>query len=137
MTVVPGGCAAGSTAVGAAPGRCDRRLGDGRYRGQRFAAKAERDEHREVVCARDFAGAMARQGERQLVGRDAVAVVANQDPPDTAVVELDVDAAGTGVECVFDEFLDDRGRAFNDFTGRNLVDHRFRQRSNHAGVHGR
>ncbi len=42
--------------------------------------------------------------------------------PDAAVLDVDRHVARAGVERVFDEFLDDGGRALDDLAGGDLVD---------------
>ena len=65
--------------------RCDRR--------QRLAAKSERRDSFEIGKARDLAGRMARERERQFVAGDAAAVVGDHDAARATAVELDIDAA--------------------------------------------
>ena len=71
---------------------------------------------------------MARDRQRQFVGGDAAAVVADADQADAAFLEVDVDAARAGVERVLDQFLDDGRRPFDDFAGGDLVDQGFGKR---------
>ncbi len=72
-------------------------LGD---RGQRFAAETERADAEQVVGLADFAGGVAGHGERQLVGRDAAAVVRDADQLAAPLLYRDVDPAGAGVDRV-------------------------------------
>ena len=91
---------------------------------QRLAAKAEAEHLLEVLERADLAGGVARDGQRQVVGRDALAVVADADEAHAAVLEIDLDAAGAGVEAVLDQFLDHGRRPFHDLAGRDLVGER-------------
>ena len=81
------------------------------HRRQRFAAEAERGHGFQVVDAGDLAGGVARHRQRQFVGLDAAAIVADPDQADAAVLQVDVDAAGAGIQGVLDQFLDHGGRA--------------------------
>ena len=70
---------------------------------------------------------MARERERELVARDAAAVVAHAAKRDAAGLDLDLDAARAGVEAVLDQFLDHRRRPLDDLAGGDLVDELFGQ----------
>ena len=97
--------------------------GDGR---QRLAAESEGCNGFQVVERGDLAGGMARDREGQFACRDAAAVIADPDQADAAFLEVDLDAACAGVECVLDQFLDDGRGPFDDFAGGDLVDERVR-----------
>ena len=64
---------------------------------------------------------MTLERQRQLLGRHADAVVGDPDERSPAVAQLDGDRAGSGVERVFDQLLDRRGRALDDLAGGDLV----------------
>ena len=89
---------------------------------QRFAAKAHRNERFEIVERRDLARRVPRQRERQLVARDAGAVVRHADQAGAAAFDVDGDRARAGVERVLDELFDDGRGALDDLAGRDLVD---------------
>ena len=77
---------------------------------------------------------MPRQCQGQLVGRDSGAIVAHDDPSRATALDIDRHVSGTGVETVFQQFFQDRRRAFDDFAGSNLVDECLRQLADwHAG----
>ncbi len=97
-------------------------------RGQRFAAKAEAGDALEVVEAADLARGVARQRRRQVLGRDAAAVVGDADQAHTAFFQLHVDPGGAGIEAVFQQFLEHRGGAFDHLAGCYLADQEVRQR---------
>ena len=65
---------------------------------------------------------MARQREREVRGRDAVAVVGDPDQRPAAVGDGHVDPRGARVERVLDQLLDRRGRALDHLAGRDPVD---------------
>ena len=106
----------------AGPARSQREPADRGDRGQRLAAEAERGHGFQVVERGDLAGGVARHRQRQLVRGDAAAVVADADQAHAAFLQIDVDAAGAGVERVLDQLLDHRRRAFDDLAGGDLVD---------------
>ena len=64
---------------------------------------------------------MPLQRQRQLVGRDAVAVVLHPDQPLAALGIGDVDPPRAGVERVLDQLLDRRGRPLDHLAGRDAV----------------
>jgi hypothetical protein len=112
-----------STAPCASSGpRSQREAADRGDRRQGFAAEAERGHGFQIVQRGDLAGGVARHCQRQLVRRDAAAVVADADQADTAFFQVDVDAAGAGIERVLDQLLDHRRGAFDHLAGGDLVD---------------
>ena len=79
---------------GSSGGRdCSVDLGDAADGGQRLAAEAERADAEQVVGVVQLAGGVAGEGQRQVVGVDAAAVVDDADQLDAALLDLDVDAA--------------------------------------------
>ena len=81
----------------------------------------------EIIERGDLAGGVAGERQGQLVGGDAAAVVAHADQADAAALDVDLDAAGAGVQAVLDELLDDGGRALDHFAGGDLVDELVRE----------
>lgn len=63
---------------------------------------------------------MACQCQPELFGRDAATVIDDGDALDTTVFKPDLDLGGAGIDCVLEQFLDDGGRSFDDFAGRDL-----------------
>ncbi len=63
---------------------------------------------------------MARQGQRQLLGRDAAAVVGDGDAFDAAFLQPHGDLGGAGVEGVFQQFLDHGGGPLHHLAGGDL-----------------
>ena len=108
----------------AARARGDAQARHRRDRRQRLAAEAEGGDALEVLERRDLAGGVARERERQLRGRDAAAVVAHADQADAAVLDVDRDLPGAGVERVLDQLLDDGRRALDHLARGDLVDER-------------
>ena len=60
------------------------------------------------------------EGQCQFAGGDAAAIIGDADFGHAAVADGYGDAGGTGVQGVFDQFLDHRDGAFNDFAGGDL-----------------
>ncbi len=54
--------------------------------------------------------------------RNAAAVVAHPDALPAAILDIDLDAARTGIDAVLQQLLDDGGRPLDDLAGGDLVD---------------
>ena len=108
-------------------------------RGERFAAKAERRDRREIVDGRELRRRVPGDRQLELVALDARAVVGDTDPPDAAAGEIDVDLRCTGVERILEKLFERGRRAFNDFACRDLVDQQVGKRANlrHRGCRSR
>jgi len=65
---------------------------------------------------------MALDGERQLLGRDAAAVVRDLDQPEAALADGHADAGRARVERVLEQFLDHRDRPLDRLAGGDLSD---------------
>ena len=65
---------------------------------------------------------MPFQREPRVLDRHAAAVVADEDPVHAPAIDLHVDARRPGVERVFDQLLDDRGRPLHDLARGDPVD---------------
>ena len=89
---------------------------------ERFAAKAERRNIFKIKEIADLARRVALERERELVLRDAAAVVRDDDALQAAPVDTYFDIHGTRVDGVFHEFFDDRRGALDHLTRRNLTD---------------
>ncbi|MNF73693.1 hypothetical protein D3C84_557020 [compost metagenome] len=94
---------------------------DGADRCQGLAAKPQAHDLLEVFQVADLAGGVTGQGQRQVIGGNATAIVAHPQQLDAALLHIDVDAFGAGVEAVFQQFLDHRSRALDHLTRGNLV----------------
>ena len=75
---------------------------------------------------------MPRERERQLVARDALAVVLDLHAAHAAFVQRDVDRAGAGVDAVLEQLLEHRGGPLHDFAGGNLAHEELGQHANLA-----
>ena len=65
---------------------------------------------------------MTLERQRQFVARDTGAVVGHDDATDATAIEAHLDVACAGVKTVFQQFLDDRSRPLDYFSGRDLTD---------------
>ena len=104
-----------------AESRLHAETGHGRDARQGFAAEPEGADVPEIVHAGYFAGGVARDGQLQLGGGDARAVVPDPDEALPAVFQRDLDQRCSGVEAVFHKFFDYACGAFHDFTGCDLI----------------
>lgn len=68
---------------------------------------------------------MPLKRQAQLLAGDAAAVVRDPDLLDATLLELDFDDLGSGVEAGFEQLLEHRGGALDDFAGGDLVDQDF------------
>jgi hypothetical protein len=92
--------------------------GDG---GQRLAAKAHGRHAFQLGQRADLAGSVPPQGQRQLLGGDAAAVVFDHDRADAAGGELHRDLRGAGVQRVVDQLAYHRGRPLDHLARRDLA----------------
>ncbi|MCY1178694.1 hypothetical protein D9M73_190590 [compost metagenome] len=104
---------AGSRGQGQACDRADRC--------QRLTTKTQAHDPLEVFQVANLAGGVPGQGQRQVVGGDAATVVAHAQQLHPALLDVHVDAPGTGVQAVFQQLLDHRSRALDHLAGGNLV----------------
>jgi len=65
---------------------------------------------------------MAGEGERQIFGKHATAVVYDADEFGSALLEVHVNARAASIDCVFQQLLDDACRSLNDLAGGDLRD---------------
>ena len=89
-------------------------------RGQRLAAKTQRGNAEQVGGALQLAGGVPFYRQRQLASRDAAAIIGNLDLAFARSFDMDGKLAGPSIQGVFQQFFNGRGRALNDFAGRNL-----------------
>ena len=80
-------------------------------------------EAEQIAIVLEFTGGMPEQAQGGFFGPHAAAVIAHPDQSAAAFGDLDVDGAGARVQGVFHQLFDDRGRAGDDFAGRNLAGH--------------
>ena len=91
-------------------------------RRQRFAAEAERADAKQIVGLANLARGMGRDGQQQLLGRDAAAVVHDADQFHAPLLDRHVDPPRAGVDRVFHQLLHHARRPLDHFAGGDLVD---------------
>ena len=77
----------------------------------------------EIVGGGDFTGGMAGDGEQEVVGMNAFAVIDDANEVGAAIHDVDFDAGGERVDAVIEEFFDGACRSLDDFTGSDFVNH--------------
>ena len=93
----------------------------GADRGQGFTAEAQAHHLLQVFQITNLAGGVPGQRQRQVIGRNAAAIIAHPQQLDAALLDVDVNAFGTGVEAVFQQLLDHRRRSLHHLAGGDLV----------------
>jgi hypothetical protein len=111
----------------------DQQLTHFRHGCQGFPAESQRAHLKQIVRDADLAGRMAGHRQRQLVGPDAAAIIADANQFAPPLLHRHVDVGRAGIDRVFQQFLDDTGRPLNHFARRDLVDDARRQRANVGG----
>ncbi|MNO78533.1 hypothetical protein D3C76_696780 [compost metagenome] len=111
---LPGlGSAGGTRGQGQARHRADR--------GQGLTTEAQAQYPFQVFQLADLAGGVTGQGQRQVVGRNAAAIVTHPQQLDAALLHFHVDTPGAGVQAVLQQFLGDRSWPLDNLAGGNLV----------------
>jgi len=64
---------------------------------------------------------VALQTKQGIVAAHADAIVRDTDKTSSASLDFDGDAIGLSIESIFNQFLDDTRRPFNDFARRDLI----------------
>ena len=103
---------------------------DGRNRRQRFAAKAECGDGKQIVGGFQFAGRVAFERQQRVVVSHAVAVVGHADHALAALLDLDAHRLRAGIERVFEQFFHRRRRPRDHFARRNSIRDRFGEYAN-------
>src|SRR5690554_2358468 len=102
-----------------ARGQCKPRYGADT--GQGFSSKPERCDRFQIIKAGYFTGGMAAQCQRKVAFSNATSVITDPDQFYTTLLNLNLNAVCTSVECVFNQFFDNRCRALNHLADSNLV----------------
>ena len=90
---------------------------------QRLAAKPQCADALQIVYRGDLAGRVALERQRQLLRRDARAVIHHADQVQPAALQLDTHGASPSVQRVLHQLLDHRGWALHDLAGGDLRRH--------------
>jgi hypothetical protein len=107
--------------IGIAGARGQGQARHGTDRRQCFTTEAQAHHLLKVFQIADLAGGVTGQRQRQVIGGNAAAIVTHPQQLDAALLDIDIDAFGTGVEAVFQQLLDHRRRALDHLTGGDLV----------------
>ena len=100
--------------------RDERDAGDGGDAGERLAAEAERRDALQVVECADLAGGVTREGQRQVIAREAGAVVGDADQIEAAAHQVHANLTRACVDRILDQLLDHRGWPLDDLAGGDL-----------------
>jgi len=92
--------------------------GDGR---QRFAAESEGRDGEQIFDVAQFAGGVALEGQQRVVAQHAAAIVGDADEAPAAGFHLHADLGGAGVQAIFEQLLDHRGRPLDHFSGGDFI----------------
>src|SRR5258708_23534435 len=95
---------------------------DGRNRWESFSAEAKGSQLFEVFKGTQLGGGRAIERERGGLAAHAGAVIGHADAAAARPPDIDRDLRRSGIETVFDEFLEDAGGPFDDFAGRDQAD---------------
>ena len=90
--------------------------------GQGLATKPQGGNGLQVPEIGDLAGGVPAQRQGQVIQSDSLAVVPDPQQLDTALLGLDLDTVGTGVQAILDQLLGHRSRPLHHLPRRNLVD---------------
>eukprot|EP01132_Coremiostelium_polycephalum_P021754 gene21753-biopygen12238 len=89
--------------------------------GQGLTTKPEAHHPLQVFHVTNLAGGVTGQGQRQVIGGNPAAVVAHSQQLDAALLNIDINAPGAGVDTVFQQLLDHRRWPLDHLTRRDLV----------------
>ena len=103
-------------------GRQHGKLGDGRNGCQRLTPKPHGGHRFQVVQTADLAGGVALNRERQLLRRNARAIVLHRDQAHTAGLQPHRDLGCARIQCVVQQLAHDGSRTLNDFARSDLTD---------------
>ena len=100
--------------------RDERDTGDGGDAGERLAPEAKRRDALQIVERADLAGGVAREGQRQVIAREAGAVVGHADEVQPTAHQVNANLPRARVDGVLDQLLDHRGGPLDDLAGGDL-----------------
>lgn len=105
------------------PGRAgrQRQAADRRDRGECFPSESQRYNIVDVVFAQQLARAVGLERKHRIVPVHAATVVGDRNEPGAGALDFNADPPGTDVDRVFNQLLDHRRRAFDDFACRDAV----------------
>src|SRR4051812_13909190 len=97
-------------------------MGDAADGGEGFAAKTKRLHAEQVVGRGELAGGVVGEGQRQVVGANAVAVVHDGNQLGAPVFDGDVNPGAAGIDTVFEQLFHHAGGPFDHFAGGDFGD---------------
>ena len=106
-----------------------------RYRGngrERFAPETQRRNRAEILSRLKLAGGMMLESQDGVILAHPFAVVPHLDGPLPSRKHSDINSAALGIDGIFQQFLYDRGRPFDNFAGGDFVGKNFRQYADFA-----
>ena len=107
--------------------RLQQQARDRGHRRQRFSAKAQRGNRKQVVGGAQLRGGVPLECQQRVVVRHAATVVGDADHALAAGFDLDAHRSGAGIQRVFEQLLHHRGGPLDHFSGGDPVGHCFRQ----------
>ena len=96
-------------------------------RRQRFAAKAQRRNGKQIVGGFQFAGGVALESQQRIVVNHAVAVVNDADHPLAADFRFDANRLRASIQRIFEQLFDNRSGTFDNFARGDFICDSFRQ----------
>jgi hypothetical protein len=84
---------------------------------QGLAAEAHRMDGGQVLFSCKFGRSVAVEGEAKVVREDAMTIVLNANQVESTAFDHHLYAGGAGIDAVFDQFLHDLSRPFNNLAG--------------------
>ena len=102
-------------------------MGDRCNRRQRFPPESQRSDPVEVNGRLHLTGRMPQKGSRRILSTHPAAIVGDPQIAHAAILNFNRDIAGAGVNRVFNQLLDDRGRTLDHLTRCDQLRHLPRQ----------
>ena len=96
-------------------------IGNGGDTGQGLTTKAHRLYLKQVLPTGNLTGGVTAKGQLDIIAGNPIAIIDHPDTIETRIFNDDVNPLAMGIQRVFNQFFDDRSRAFNYFPRRNLV----------------
>ncbi len=96
-------------------------------RWQRFPAKTQRRNGKQIVSGFQFARGVALESQQRIVVNHAVTVVNDADHPLAADFRFDADGLRASVQRIFQKLFDNRSRPLDNFARSDFICNSFRQ----------
>ena len=95
---------------------------NGRDTGKRLTAETEAVYPEQIRTRFDLACCVTQECRADVVRSETGAVVRNTEHGDTSLLRFNGDPGRAGIQRIFHKLFHDRGRAFDNFPGRDLID---------------